>query len=187
MRNLLAFEWVTLDNVFDAETLPVWFDPYHSDERAEIIQDTILGASAFLYGRFTYQMLAPYWSQLTNNEFGIADKLNATPKYVVSTTLEETTWNNTTIIQKNVVKEVARLKRGSGGRVVISGSAKLTKSLMDAGLVDELRLLVHPHLMGEGQRFFSERITPTRLEHQSARTLPHGVTLLDYNVTYPTA
>jgi dihydrofolate reductase len=185
MRKLLAFEWVTLDNVFDAETMPVWFDPCHSDERAEIIQDTILNASAFLYGRTTYQMLAPYWSQLTNNEFGIADKLNATPKYVVSTTLETAEWQNTTLIRTNVAKEVARLKRGSGGNIVIFGSAKLTKSLMDARLVDGLRLLVHPHLMGEGKRFFSERIAPTRLEHQSARTLPHGVTLLDYNVTYP--
>ncbi len=81
MRKLVVSEWVTLDGVFDADTMDQWFNPYHSDERAEYIQETILASDALLLGGVTYEMLAPYWSSLRNNEMGIADRLNGHPHY----------------------------------------------------------------------------------------------------------
>ena len=80
MRKVVAKAWMTLDGVFDAGTMDQWFNPFHSDERAASIKDTVLASDAMIYGRTTYEMLAPYWSSLHNNEFGIADKLNSVPK-----------------------------------------------------------------------------------------------------------
>jgi dihydrofolate reductase len=111
MRQLVVSEWVTLDGVFDADIMEQWFNPYHSDDRAEYIKETILASDAILLGRATYEMLAPYWSSLWNNEMGIADRLNSLPKYVVSSTLKKAEWNNSTIIKENVMEEITKLKQ----------------------------------------------------------------------------
>jgi dihydrofolate reductase len=97
MRQLIATEWVSLDGIFDSSSMEQWFNPYHSDSRAKYIQDTIQNCDAMLYGRNTYEMLFPYWSSLKNNEMGVADKLNKAKKYVVSSTLKEANWENSTI------------------------------------------------------------------------------------------
>src|SRR5690242_13666900 len=114
MKKLVASEWVTLDGVFDADTMGEWFNPYESDERAEHIKEWALTSDTFLLGHTTYEMLAPYWSSLQNNEMGIADRLNSAPKYVVSSTLQDARWNNSTIIKANVVEEVRKLKQQPG-------------------------------------------------------------------------
>jgi dihydrofolate reductase len=180
MRKLIAKAWLTLDGIFDADSMDKWFNPYHSDARAQHIQHTIHESDAFIYGRATYDMLAPYWSTLENNEFGIADRLNKVPKYVVSTTLQSADWNNAHIISGDVADEIARLKQQDGESILIDGSASVVRSLLPTGLIDEFRLVVHPVVMGRGNRYFTPDMDLTRLELVSVQTLPLGVVTLCY-------
>ena len=98
MRKIVASVWMTLDGVFDADIMDQWFYPYHSDDRAAYIKETIVASDALLLGRTTYEMLAPYWSTQVTDENGPASKLNSMLKYVVSSTLKEAHWNNSTIM-----------------------------------------------------------------------------------------
>lgn len=182
MRKLIVSEWMSLDGVFDAEKMGQWFEPYHSDSRAEHIQGNILGADAFLMGRETYNTLAPYWSSLQNNEMGIAGRMNEAPKYVVSSTLAEAGWQNSTIINDpaRVVAEVTRLKQQPGQNILLPGSASLVHSLLGTGLIDEIRFLVHPVIVGSGKRFFKDGLPTTRLELVNSQPLELGVMLLTY-------
>src|SRR6266568_8982994 len=165
MRKLVVSEWVTLDGVFDADTMDQWFTPYDSIDRQKYIKETVLASDAFLFGRATYEMLAPYWSRLKDNEMGgVAGKLNSAPKYVVSSKLKKAEWNNSTIIKENVVKEIIKLKQQPGQEIQIEGSATLVQSLMGADLIDEYRLLVHPIIMGSGKRLFKDGMVTTRLK-----------------------
>src|SRR6185503_8812424 len=135
MRKLIVSEWMTLDGVFDADTMKEWFLPFDSEDRRACIIKTMDACDAILFGRTTYDMLAPYWSPLKNNEDGLADKINSVPKYVVSSTLKNADWNNSTIISENVVAEVTRLKQLPGHEIHIEGSATLVKSLAEAELI----------------------------------------------------
>jgi len=168
---------MTLDGVFDAATMKEWFLPYNSDEKLAYLQENVLTSDAFLLGRVTYEMLAPHWSAMKNNEDGIADKLNSAPKYVVSSTLDKAEWNNSTIIKNNVAEEITKLKQQPGGNILIFGSATLVQSLMESDLIDEYRFLVHPIIMGRGKRFFREGMVTTRLSPVKTKTLNHGVIL----------
>ncbi len=180
MGRLLVSAWVTLDGVFDAGTMEQWFHPYHSDERGEHIKSQILACDALLLGRVTYEMLAPYWSSLKQNEMGIADKMNGVSKYVVSSTLKNAEWTNSTILNGNIVGEIAKLKQQTGGDILIPGSATLVHSLMGDHLIDEYQFLVHPHYQGSGKRFFNGRLDSTRLKLVETRTFSLGVVLLRY-------
>ena len=180
MRKLVVSEWVTLDGVFDSETMEQWFIPYHSDDRGEYIKEGILASDALLLGRVTYEMLAAYWPTLRNNEMGIADRLNSAPKYVVSSTLEKAKWNNSTIIQENAVEEITKLKQQPGQDILIFGSATLVPSLMKADLIDEYRLFVHPIIMGSGKRLFKDGMVTTRLKLVKTKTFSLGVILFCY-------
>lgn len=183
MRKLIVTEWITLDGVFDSddEYFEQWFLPYHSDERAQRIQENILGCGALLMGRETYDLLAPYWSSLQNNEMGIADKMNSAPKYVVAGAPLKSSWNNTQrVIKDNVIDEIAELKQEPGDYILTPGSSKLVHSLMEAGLVDEYRFLVHPIVLGEGKRFFNASIPFARLNLIKSEPLPLGVVALTY-------
>ena len=186
MRKLIAKAWMTLDGVFDADNMDTWFDPYNSDARAAHIQETILGSDAFIYGRTTYQMLAPYWSTLENNEFGIADRLNEAPKYIVSSTLQDADWDNSTIISDNVVEAIANLKEQPGQDIMIDGSATLVQSLMDRDLLDEYQLVVHPVIMGSGKHYFKDGMDMTRLELIQTKPLDLGVIVMRYQPTIAT-
>lgn len=180
MRDIVASEWVTLDGVFDAGSMEQWFAPYDSPARQEYIREGILACDALLLGRVTFEMLAPYWSSLRNDEMGVAGKLNAVAKYVVSSSLKDAAWENSTVIAGNVVDEVDKLKRQGGREIQIEGSATLVRSLMDAALVDEVRLLVHPVVMGRGKRLFGDGVRPARLALIETRMLDLGVMLLRY-------
>lgn len=180
MGRLLVAAWVTLDGVFDADTMEQWFHPYHSDERGEYIKNQILACDALLLGRVTYEMLAPYWSSLKNNEMGIADKMNGVAKYVASSTLKNAEWNNSTILNGNIVGEITKLKQQTRGEILIPGSATLVHSLMGAHLIDESQFLVHPHHQGSGKRFFNGRLDRTRLKLVETRMFSLGVILLRY-------
>jgi dihydrofolate reductase len=183
MRKLVVSEWMTLDDVFDADTMKEWFEPYDSEDRQNYIKENVLTSDAFLVGRVTYEMLASYWPNQKNNEMGIADRLNSAPKYVVSSTLKKAEWNNSTIINEDVVEEVTKLKQQPGHDILMFGSATLVQSLMEADLIDEYRFLVHPTIMGAGKRFFKDGMLATKLKLVKTKTLNSGVTLDCYQPT----
>ena len=180
MRKLVVSEWVTLDGVLDADSMDVWFNPYHSEERAAYITKTVHEADALLLGRVTYEMLASYWPYQKNDDNGPASKLNSAPKYVVSSTPLKATWNNSTRIKEYVVEEVTRLKQQPGQDILITGSPTLVQSLMQTDLIDEYKFLVHPIIMGSGKRFFKEGMDTTRLKLVKTQTFNLGVVLLCY-------
>jgi dihydrofolate reductase len=180
MRKLVVSAWITLDGIFDADTMAQWFTPFDSEARQTYIREGILACDALLFGRTTYEMLAPYWSSLHNNEMGVAGKLNSAPKYVVSSSLKKADWNNTTIIAADVVAEITRLKEQPGREIQIEGSALLVKFLMAAGLIDEYRFLVHPIIAGKGKRFFKDGMTTGALTLVKTQPLDKGVVVLYY-------
>jgi len=177
MRKLIANEYVTLDGVM--ESPEKWQFPYLSDDVAEVIKSQILEADAILLGRVTYEIFAASWPSRTNNEFGVADKLNAAPKFVVSKTLERADWNNSTIIGGEVEKEISKLKQQPGGDITLIGSGQLLQTLMLSALIDEYRLLLHPVVLGGGTRLFAGGVQ-ARLELVEARRFTSGVVLLRY-------
>jgi dihydrofolate reductase len=179
MRKLVVSEWMTLDGVFDADTMDTWFIPYHSKERKAYITEGIEACDAMLYGRTTYAMLGPYWSAEKNDDNGPAAKLNSVQKYVVSSTLKKAAWNNSTIIKDNVVEAITTLKQQHGGEILVTGSATLVQSLMEADLIDEYRFLVQPIVMGSGKRFFNDGNTAP-LKLVEAKPFSLGVVLLRY-------
>jgi dihydrofolate reductase len=180
MRKLVVSAWISLDGVFDADTMPQWYTPFDSDARQTYIREGILACDALLFGRTTYEMLAPYWSSLQDNEMGVAGKLNSAPKYVVSAKLKKADWNNTTIIGKDVIAEITRLKEQPGREIQIEGSATLVQSLMAADLIDEYRLLVHPIIAGKGKCFFRAGMTTNGLTLVKTQPLDKGVLVLYY-------
>jgi dihydrofolate reductase len=159
-----------------------WFNPFDSESRQQYIRDGILSADAILFGRKTYEMLAPYWSSLKNNEMGVADKLNSVAKYVASNTLKTADWNNSTVIGKDLVAEITSLKDQAGSEIQIEGSAELVASLAKAGLIDEFRLLLHPVIMGKGQSFFTEGFNVNQMNLIKTESLDKGVIALYYAV-----
>ena len=179
MRKLIATAWMSLDGVFDADTMDKWFLPYESPERGESVRALILASDGLVVGRTTYEMLAGYWSTKTNNEEGIAAWLNKMPKYVVSSKLKEATWNNSTIV-KDAVPEITALKAQPGRDLLITGSSTLVQSLIKTDLIDEYRFLVQPIIMGTGKRFFREGMDMMQLEMTKNKTFDLGVQLLNY-------
>jgi dihydrofolate reductase len=179
MKKVIVTEWMSLDGIFDSSSMEQWFNPYHSDSRGKYIQDTIQNCEIMLYGRNTYEMLFPYWSSLKNNEMGVADKLNKAKKFVVSTTMEQANWENSEIIKADVTNKVLELKKQSGGDILVQGSATLVKTLLEAGLVDELKLLVQPHIMGSGSRLFFDA-SNVSFQLNNIQQLDNGVLALSY-------
>jgi dihydrofolate reductase len=179
MRKLIVTEWVSLDGIFDASSMNKWWIPFDSSTRQEYIQNTINNCEIMLYGRTTYEMLYPYWSSFKNNEQGVADKLNNCKKYVVSSTLKNAPWGDTTVLGKNFVKEIEQVKQENGGYILVQGSSTLLKPLLEAGLVDELKLLVNPAFAISGERPFRENIN-CELELLQIQQFEKNVVLLNY-------
>jgi dihydrofolate reductase len=117
--------------------------------------DELFASDALLLGRVTYQGFAAAWPSM-KDEAGFADKMNSMPKYVVSTTLDETTWNNSILIKRNVVEEVSKLKTTPGRDILVAGSDQLVQTLIQHDLVDIYRLMVYPVLLGGGKRLFQD-------------------------------
>ena len=179
MRKLWVKAWMTLDGVFDADTMGHWWMNTNSPERMAYIKEQYEQGDIYMMGRVTYEMLWPGWSQDTSE---LGQVLNRMHKYVVSTTLTEAPWKESTIIRDNVVEEIARLKQQSGKDIIIDGSATLVQSLQGTGLIDEYRLLVEPFIMGRGRRFFVEGTDMTQLRLVESRALPSGTLALVYRV-----
>jgi dihydrofolate reductase len=123
------------------------------EEVAKVLLDEALGAEAQLFGRRTYEFLAGRWPSRSGE---LADRLNDMPKYVVSSTLKDPDWNNSTVLGGDVVQEVSKLRQELNGEIVVAGSIRLVRTLMENDLVDELRLMIYPVVLGAGQRLFDE-------------------------------
>jgi dihydrofolate reductase len=168
MSMLIVSEFVTLDGVMEAPggepTHPHtnWVPDYFCPEVFAYKLEEILGAEVLLAGRVTYESFAGAWPE---REGPMAEKLNSMPKVVVSATLTDPEWNNTTVLAGDVAQGVAKLKEATAGPVLVHGSATLVHTLLDHDLVDELRLMVFPLSIGAGLRVFPEthKKTPWRL------------------------
>jgi dihydrofolate reductase len=137
--------------------------------------DEVMASEALLLGRVTYEGFAAAWPSRTD-EFGFADKFNNMPKYVVSTTLEDPEWNNSTVISGDVAEAVAALKRDVEGDILVNGSVQLVQTLIEHDLVDEYRLMVFPTILGAGKRLFGETSDALALRLVDAK--PAGETLI---------
>jgi dihydrofolate reductase len=179
VRKVIASEFVALDGVIEAPNH--WHFPYWSDEMGQEIMAAMAQADAMLMGRVLYEEWAAFWPKQDPEENPVAGRMNDVRKYVVSTTLEEPLgWNNSTLIKENVAEEIAKLKEGEGGDISISGSATLVRSLLQYGLIDELRLMVHPVAVGCGKRLFEEGGEQIAFELVDSKTFSMGVIYLTY-------
>src|SRR3972149_11060816 len=177
MRKVVVTEFIPLDGVIEAPH--EWSFPYWGDEIAKFKFDETFASDALLLGRVTYQAFAESWPERTD-ETGFADRFNSLPKYVVSTTLANSSWNNSHIIRGNAAAEIEKLKQGTGGDLVIHGSAKLFNSLVPANIIDEYRLLVYPIVLGKGLKLFEDGVK-TNLTLVESKTYPSGVVGLIYH------
>ena len=174
MRKIWVKAWMTLDGVFDADTMDQWWNPYDSAERQKYIQEGYSRGDVYLLGRATYEMLWPGWSTQTTGD-GPGPILNRMKKYVVSTTLKTAPWKESTIITGNVVEGITKLKHQPGKDIIIDGSASLVHSLMGTDLIDEYRFLVQPMIMGRGRRFFPDGTPQTKLRLVESKLIPFQV------------
>lgn len=189
MRKLIVSEFVTLDGVMQAPggadedrdggfehggwTLPYW----HDDIGASFVE-MMQGCDAFLLGRRTYVTHAEAFEPMPEGDF-FGDLMNAPKKYVVSTTLQQPIWRDTTIIRQNVIESVRALKEQPGGNILTDGSSQLVHALLEHGLVDELHLLVYPITLGNGKRVLPHGVHTT-FELKSVKPYPTGVVGLHY-------
>ena len=179
MRKVVAAEFLSLNGVMEAPDR--WHFPYFNEEMERAIGEDFAASDAMLMGRVNYEEWAAYWPQQDPEENPVAGAMNGRQKYVVSTTLEEPLeWSNSTLIKENVAEEIAKLKKGPGKDIVISGSATLVRSLLKDGLLDELKLMVHPILVGGGKRLFDEEAETKPLELVDSKTFSTGVLYLTY-------
>jgi dihydrofolate reductase len=148
----------------------------------ELALDEALGAEAWLLGRRSYEWFAARWPSRSGE---LADRLNSLPKYVVSSTLEDPDWNNSTVLKGEVLDEVSKLKQGLSGEIVVPASFKLVRTLIEHDLVDELRLKVFPVVLGDGERLFGETSDTKPLRLVGTRTLGDGVAFLTYEPVRP--
>jgi dihydrofolate reductase len=178
MRKVIAVELVSLDGVM--ESPEEWAFSYSNDEMKEANASGMAASDALLLGRVTYEQMAAFWP---NQPGGVpmVDYINSVPKYVVSSNLEEPLeWNNSTLIEGDVAEEIARLKRRPGEDITVLGSGALVRSLLRNNLIDELRLMVHPVVLGSGKRLFEDGGDRLPLELVDSTTFDTGVLYLTY-------
>lgn len=138
-----------------------WLVPYADEDMGRLVNGWFAEADAILLGRTTYQLFQPYWEQVTDPDDVVAAALNGLPKYVVSSTISNPTWNNTTVLPGNFLEAIDDLKSGPGRELQVHGSHLLARALHDAGLVDEYRLIVFPVVLGQGKRLFDNGAVPS--------------------------
>jgi dihydrofolate reductase len=183
MRKLIVSEFVTLDGVMEApggeEGHPHtgWVFDFMSPEQEQYKLDEVLESEAQLLGRVTYEGFAAAWPARSGP---FADKMNSMPKFVVSSTLQELEWDNTTLIQGDVADEVAKLKQQEGGPILVAGSCTLVHTLVEHDLVDEYRLMIFPVILGSGKRLFPETPDKTVLKLADTQTFSSGVVVHTY-------
>jgi dihydrofolate reductase len=184
MGKIVVTEFVSLDGVVEdpggSENFKYsgWtFEIDRGDEGNKFKLDETMASDALLLGRVTFEGFADAWP---SREGEFADKFNTMPKYVVSSTLENPTWTNSTVIKGDLADEVAKLKQEYSGDVVVHGSVQLVQALLERDLVDELRLMVFPVVLGTGKRLFGETSDKKPLELAESKTVGDGVVVLTY-------
>lgn len=184
MGRIVVTEFVSLDGVMEdpggAEGFEHggWsFEISRGDEGDRFKLDETMASDALLLGRRTYEGFAAAWP---SREGEFADKFNSMAKYVVSSTLEQPTWNNTTVLRGDLEEEVARVRAAHDQDVVVHGSAMLVQGLLDRDLVDELRLMVFPVVLGQGKRLFGDTTDKKPLRLADSRMVGDGVAILTY-------
>jgi dihydrofolate reductase len=184
-RKVVVSEFVSLDGVMED---PSWESPFRGEEQEKFKFDELAAADALLLGRKTYEGFAAAWPDMMEHYEGprraelgeYAEMMNGYPKHVASTTLQEPLgWNNSTIIKGNIPEEVDKLKQQEGKDLLVFGSADLMNTLMRHGLVDELRLMVFPIIVGKGKSLFEDGRT---LKLVDSKTFGTGVVSLAYRL-----
>ncbi|MFL6075458.1 MAG: dihydrofolate reductase family protein [Mycobacteriales bacterium] len=160
-----------------------WARPLFDDEAMTFVDQTYQRADAFLFGRRTYNMFAPYWGAMGPGSGPIADALNTKPKYVASTTLTEPRWADTTVLAGDLAAAIGELKAKPGGELQVHGSGTLIRWLLDNDLVDEMNLLIVPVVVGQGGRLFPETGPDFALDLLASRACPKGITIQVYRPT----
>jgi len=188
MGRIVISENVTLDGVVQDPTgeegfrYGGWFvDVGKNDLEAffKVALEEALRAEALLLGRRTFEIFAGRWPSRTGE---LADRMNAMPKYVVSSSLKDLDWNNSTVIDGDATTEVTKLKERLKGEIVVLGSRRLSHTLIENDLVDELRLTVYPFVLGAGELLFGETGDKVRLRLIGNRTVGDGLTYVTYHV-----
>jgi len=177
VRRVIVSKFVSVDGVMED---PSWTFQFSSEEQEQFKFDELSASDALLLGRVTYEGFAAAWPQMTEQTGEYGAMMNGYPKYVVSTTLEQAEWNNSTIIKENVSEEISRLKQQSGKDILVFGSGDLVNTLLEHDLVDEYRLMIFPVVVGSGKRLFGEGVDTTALKLLDTRTFGSGVVLLTY-------
>lgn len=194
--------FVTLDGVYQGPGGPTedpsggfehggWVVPFFDDELGQYMDSVFQSVEGFVLGRKTYEIFAASWPKSTDPNDPIATRLNTLPKYVASRTLTTADWNNSVVLSGDVVAEVANLKEQPGRELQIHGSGSLAQTLLDAGLIDAVRLITFPVVLGSGKRLLAEGRTPWAFRLADVKSTPSGVTMqtfeLDGKPTYGTA
>jgi dihydrofolate reductase len=191
MKKIVVGTFLTLDGVYQAPGGATedteggfkqggWQMRYFDADAEKIMDEQMAATGALLLGRVTYQIFAGFWPNAPKEDPG-GQKLNSLPKYVVSTTLDKVEWNNSTLIQRNVAAEVAKLKQQAGpGNLSVIGSGKLAQTLMQNNLVDEYALWIHPLILGRGKRLFADGMVPSNLKLVNTQTTGSGIVILTY-------
>ncbi|HEX4670243.1 MAG TPA: dihydrofolate reductase family protein [Solirubrobacterales bacterium] len=186
MGRIVVTEFVSLDGVMEApgggeefEHGGWTFAIDRGDEGNKFELDELVEAEAQLLGRRTYEGFAAAWPAMAD-EAGFAEKMNGMPKYVVSSTLEEAEWNNSTVLSGDLVEEVTTLKQEVDGVILVAGSAQLVQGLLENDLIDELRLMVFPVVLGSGKRLFGESADKKSLKLTDSTTVGDGIAILTY-------
>jgi dihydrofolate reductase len=176
MRRIIVSEFISVDGViedpggsegFERGGWAFQFDRGAEGDRFKF--EETMDAEAMLLGRVTYEGFAAAWPERTDDA-GFADKMNSMPKFVVSNSLESADWENSTIVSGDIVDELRALKQGEGGDLLVAGSGMLARTLIDHGLVDELRLMIFPVVLGAGKRLFADTPAAAPLEVVDSRT-----------------
>jgi dihydrofolate reductase len=183
---IVVTEFVSLDGVVEAPgggedfKYAGWtFQIKRGDEGEKFKLDETLSSEALLLGRVTYEGFAKAWPSV-KDDAGFADKFNSMPKYVVSSTLEDPEWNNSTVLKGDAVEEVSKLKQELDGDIVVHGSPQLAQTLIEHDLVDEYRLMVFPVVLGTGKRLFGETTDKKSLRLVDSKVVGDGVAILVY-------
>jgi dihydrofolate reductase len=186
MGKIVVTEFISLDGVIEApgggedyEHAGWTFEIARGPEGDKFKLDELIEAEAQLLGRRTYEGFAAAWPQM-KDEAGFAEKMNGMPKYVVSSTLTEAEWNNTTVLSGDLAEEIAKVKQDIDGVILVAGSAQLVQGLIEHGLVDELRLMVFPVVLGSGKRLFGRSAGKTPLQLTDSKTVGDGIAILTY-------
>lgn len=181
MRKIVSGMFISLDGVVDG--LEVWHFPLFNDEMGHVIDAMVSQADAALFGRKTFEEFAGYWPNHEGDDKDFADFINGIQKYVVSSSLESTDWQNSTILSGDLKEEITALKQLPGKNINMTGSGTLVRGLLRENLLDELQLLVHPVLAGSGMRLFDGLDVQRNLTLVEARPLSNGVLHLTYRAS----